>query len=309
MSHQPPPFFKRGPAPLARLTFFVALSLALIFIDARFKTLELLREAVSLVTHPIQQAAHIPVNFALGAGSYISGITHFREENVRLRHAQLESAAIVLRTRQLESENERLRKLLEIKSRKNITGQAAQILHASRDPFTHRVVVDKGRQHGVVAGQPAIDELGVVGQVTRVFPFVSEVTLISDKNQAIPVQIVRNGLRSVVFGIGDGQLQLRFMPTNVDVQEGDLLVTSGLDDIFLPGLPVAKVVRIERETAYTFAQITCVPVAAVENNGEIMLLDPREPINLPAELKDDPKASSAKAVSKKPASKRRIRPE
>ena len=305
MSHQPPPFFKRGPAPLARLTFFVSLSLALLFIDARFQTLELLRQAVSLFTQPIQQSVQIPVRLLLAAGSYFSGITHFKQENVRLQHIELENAAIVLRTRQLESENERLRKLLEIRSRQNVSGQAARILHAARDPFSHRIVVDKGLQNRIVAGQPAIDESGVIGQVTRVFPFVSEITLITDKNQAVPVQIVRNGLRSVVFGLGDGRLELRFMPTGGDVQQGDLLVTSGLDGIFLPGLPVARVVKIERDTSYSFAHISCVPVAGVENNGEVMLLDPREPIDLPAELKDEAGKGGTHAASKKPAAKKR----
>jgi rod shape-determining protein MreC len=159
-----------------------------------------------------------------------------------------------------------------------------QILRAARDPFSRRVVVDKGTQDGIVAGRPVVDDAGVVGQVTRVFPFVSEVTLITDKDQAIPVQIVRNGLRSVVFGLGDGRLELRFMPANADVQNGDLLVTSGLDGIFLPGFPVARVVHIERDTSYSFARIHCAPLAGVENFGEVMILEARVPQALPAEL-------------------------
>jgi rod shape-determining protein MreC len=138
------------------------------------------------------------------------------------------------------------------------------------------VVVDKGQQDKIVSGLPVVDDAGIVGQVTRVYPFVSEVTLITDKDQAIPVQIVRNGLRSVVFGLGNGQLELRFMPANADVQKDDLLVTSGLDGIFLPGFPVARVLAVERDTAYSFARIICVPVAGVENFGEVMVLAARE---------------------------------
>ena len=126
-----------------------------------------------------------------------------------------------------------------------------------------------------------VDDAGLVGQVTRVFPFVSEVTLITDKDQAVPVQIVRNGLRSVVFGLGHGQLELRFMPANADVQNGDLLVTSGLDGVFLPGLPVARVVHIERDTSYSFARIYCEPVAGVEKHGEVMIIEARTPAALP----------------------------
>ena len=307
MNHQPPPFFKRGPAPLARLSFYATLSLALIFVDSRFQTLELLRQGMSLFTHPIQQAAHTPVDFFQNGAGYIASLTQFQEENARLKHAQLDGAEALLRTRQLETENERLRKLLDVKERQKANGRVAQILYAARDPFSRRVIVDKGQQDKITAGQPAIDQTGVIGQVTRVFPFVSEITLITDKDQAVPVQIVRNGLRSVVFGLGDGQLELRFMPANADVQNGDLLVTSGLDGIFLPGLPVAKIVHIERDTSYSFARIYCAPVAGVENFGEVMVLDPRETTPLPAQLSHEAAIVGAKPLAKPGAKKKLLK--
>lgn len=309
MDHQPPPFFKRGPAPLARLSFYAALSLALIFIDSRFQTLELLRQGVSLFTHPIQQAAQAPVELIQNAGSYFSGIARFQDENTRLKRAQLDGAETLLRTQQLEAENERLRKLLDIKGRQKTNGRVTQVLYAARDPFSRRIIVDKGLQDKIVAGQPVVDDAGVVGQVTRVFPFVSEITLITDKDQAVPVQIVRNGLRSVVFGLGNGQLELRYMPANADVQNGDLLVTSGLDGIFLPGLPVAKVVHIERDTSYSFARIYCVPVAGVENFGDVMVLDPRETIPLPAQLTSEAASAGAKPSARPGAKKKRLKRE
>ena len=305
MDHQPPPFFKRGPAPLARLSFYAALSLALVFVDSRFQTLEMLREGVSLFTHPIQQVAHSPVDFLEQAQDYFSSITRFREENASLKRRQLDDALALLRTRQLEVENERLRRLLEVKQRQPVNGRVSEILYAARDPFSHRVIVDKGQQDKIVAGQPVVDETGIVGQITRVFPFVSEVTLITDKDQAVPVQIVRNGLRSVIFGLGNGQLELRFMPANADVQNGDLLVTSGLDGIFLAGLPVAKVVHIERDTSYSFARIYCEPVAGVESFGEVMVLDARATAPLPAPLVPEPTAREAK-VPAKPGPKKKL---
>ena len=201
-----------------------------------------------------------------------------REDNIRLKQTQLTTAPNLQRLAQLESENERLRKLLGVKERESVKGEVAQIMYTARDPFTHRVVIDKGQQSGIVAGQPAIDEAGVVGQVTRVYPFSAEVTLITDKDQAVPVQVVRSGQRSVVFGLGNGQLELRYIPANADVQVGDILVTSGLDGIYLPGFPVAKVVSIERENSYAFARIFCAPVAGVENFGEVMVLSPRQPL-------------------------------
>lgn len=310
MDHQPPPFFKRGPAPLAQLSFYAALSMALIFVDSRFQTLELLRQGVSLFTRPVQQFAHTPVLVLQKAGVYVSDIARLEQENVRLKRMQLEASDTVLRTRQLEAENVRLRKLLDVKQRQNGNGRVAQVLYAARDPFSRKVIVDKGLQDKIVAGQPVVDELGVVGQVTRVFPFVSEITLITDKDQAVPVQVVRNGLRSVVFGLGDGRLELRFMPANADVQVGDDLVTSGLDGIFLAGTPVAKVVQIERDAAYSFARIYCEPVAGVENFGEVMVMDPKETVAIPTELLSEPGNSAAKSKGKgtgtaKPALKKK----
>lgn len=307
MNHQPPPFFKRGPAPLARLSFYATLSLALIFVDSRFQTLELLRRGLSLFTHPVQQAAHIPADLFQNGAGYVSSLANLQEENARLKHAQLDGAEDLMRTRQLEAENERLRKLLDVKQRQKANGRVAQILYAARDPFSRRVIVDKGQQDKITAGQPAVDHAGLIGQVTRIFPFVSEVTLITDKDQAVPVQIVRNGLRSVVFGLGDGQLELRFMPANADVQNGDILVTSGLDGIFLPGLPVAKVVHIERDTSYSFARIYCAPIAGVENFGEIMILDPRETTPLPEQLRRESSSTNETPLAKPGAKKKLVK--
>lgn len=306
MDHQPPPFFKRGPAPLAQLSFYAMLSLALLFVDSRFQTLELLRQGVSLFTHPVQQAAHAPVEFLQNSADYFSSLSRLEEENTRLKRAQLTNAETILRTQQLEVENERLRKLLEVRERQKVSGRVAQIVYAARDPYSRRVIVDKGQQDQISAGQPVVDDAGVVGQVTRVFPFVSEITLITDKDQAVPVQILRTGQRSVVFGLGDGQLELRYLPANADVQNGDTLVTSGLDGVFPRGLPVAKVTHIERDTSYSFARIYCMPLAGVENFGEIMVLDPRQAVEVPEQLKR-PAATAAPTV--KTGAKRRLKRE
>ncbi|HOI52417.1 MAG TPA: rod shape-determining protein MreC [Azonexus sp.] len=273
--HAPPPFFKRGPAPLALLTFYIALSLALFFVDLRLRSLDLLRQTVALITDPIQRIAQMPGGLVDNAGDYLRGLDKLLEENRSLKQAQLQTAPNLLRLEQLESENDRLRKLLAVKEREKARGEVARIMYTARDPFTRRIVIDKGQQSGIVAGQPAIDEAGVVGQVTRVFPFSAEITLITDKDQTVPVQVVRSGQRSVVFGLGSGELELRYIPANADIREGDLLVTSGLDGVYLAGFPVAKVVSIERDNSYAFARIRCAPVAAVENFGEVLVLAPR----------------------------------
>lgn len=276
MDHAPPPFFKRGPAPLALLTFYIAVSLAIFVFDLRFKSLELLRQSIALVVDPVQRVAQTPGSLVDYASHYLQGMHSLQQENDELKHAKLTTAPDLQRLAQLEAENERLRKLLSVTEREKANGQVSQILYTARDPFSRKVIVDKGQQSGVTAGQPAIDDAGVAGQVTRVFPFSAEITLITDKDQVVPVQVVRTGQRSVVFGLGNGQLELRYMPANADIQIGDMLVTSGLDGIYLPGFPVAKVVNIERDSAYSFARIFCVPIAGVENFGEVMVLSPRQ---------------------------------
>lgn len=278
VGHQPPPFFKRGPAPLTRLVFFVILSLALLVLDLKYRYLELARQGVAIVLYPVQRAAYTPVELLDRIGDYFSSLSSLQQENVQLRRKELEAANWLLRQQHLELENQRLRHLLDMKARQPVPGMVAEILYTARDPFSRRVVVDKGTQQGIGAGQAVLDEAGVVGQVTRAFPLQSEVTLITDKNQAVPVQIVRNGLRAVLFGAGGGQLELRFLAANADIVTGDLVVTSGLDGIYQPGLPVAKVARVDRDAAYTFARILCEPAAGVERHGQVLILGAREPL-------------------------------
>jgi len=276
VGHQPPPFFKRGPAPLARLVFFVILSLVLLVLDLKYRYLELARHGVATALYPLQRAAYAPVDLYEQLGGYFSSLSAVQQENVLLKQKELESAKWLLRQQHLELENQRLRQLLDMKARQPVSSMLADIIHAARDPFSRRVIVDKGSQHGIAAGQAVVDEAGILGQVTRVYPMQSEVTLVTDKNQAVPVQIVRNGLRTVLFGASDGQLELRFLAANADVQPGDQLVTSGLDGVYLPGLPVAKVLRVDRDAAYSFARIVCEPAAGVEKHGQVLLLGLRE---------------------------------
>jgi len=303
--HSPPPFFKQGPAPLAMLSLYVAISIALMVLDAKFRYLEMARQALATVTYPLQQAAHAPARGISEAGSYFRTIDSLQRDHDRLQREKLQVAPVLLRLQQLEAENARLRRLLTVHERQQAGGQVAQIVYTARDPFSRRVIVDKGQQEGIAAGLPVVDDAGIVGQVTRVYPFVSEVTLITDKDQAMPVQIVRNGLRSVVFGLGNGQLELRFLPANADVEEGDLLVTSGLDGIFQPGFPVAKVVRIEREASFSFARILCAPVAGVENFGEVMVLAARK---APAPRPEAAEAVDGAPEDRTPKAARKKRP-
>lgn len=281
--HTPPPFFKRGPAPFARLVFFISLSLLLLVADLRFHTLEPVRFAVAALLWPLQQAVLLPVEGAGQAGNYFSQLGSLQRENADLRQRQLAQANLLLRQAHLDEENRRLRALLDMQERIDAPARTAEILYAARDPFARRVVIDRGISHGLETGQAVIDDLGVVGQVTRVFPLTSEVTLLTDKNQAIPVQVARNGLRAVLAGAGSGAMELKFLPANADVQPGDTLVTSGLDGIYIPGLPVAKVASIDRDNSFAFARIECTPLAGVERHGQVLVLGKRTPPPMPEE--------------------------
>jgi rod shape-determining protein MreC len=272
VGHAPPPFFKRGPAPLVRLVFFVALSIVLLVADIRFRALEWVRMAASTLAYPLQMVAYLPVEGGNNLGKYFTGLTTLHRENDELRHKQLAVANLLLRQQHLEDENKRLRALLDMSARQPVSGIIADIQYAPRDPFSRRVVINKGLQAGIVAGQAVVDEAGVVGQVTRVFPLMAEVTLLTDKAQAIPIEVQRNGLRAILAGAGSRGMELRFLATNAEVEMGDVLVTSGLDGVYLRGLPVARVVSVERDAAFSFARIRCLPLAGVERHGQVLVL-------------------------------------
>jgi len=273
MEHQPPPFFNRGPAPLVRLTFFVSLAILLMVLDARFRYAESVRQVVALAAYPIQRVAMAPVDLFLGVANYFSTTTTLREENTALKTKQLRAAPDLLQLEALKEENNQLRRLLEAQERLPRKSVFAEILYAARDPFSRKVVIDKGAQSGIAAGQPVIDDVGVIGQVTRVYLLMSEVTLLSDKDQAIPLQVLRNGLRAVAYGGAEGgMLDLRFMAANADIKNGDTLVTSGIDGTYPPGLPVATVARIERDAAYAFAKITLAPTAGTDRYRQVLVL-------------------------------------
>jgi rod shape-determining protein MreC len=273
MEHTPPPFFNRGPAPLVRLAFFASLSLALLVLDARFRYTEGLRGALALAVYPLQIIATMPAALGERISGYFASQTQLREENAELRAKLLSASQAAQKFESAQAEAGQLRRLIGAAERLPLKSMPAEILYNGRDPYSRKVVLDKGSQNGVRAGSPVLDESGVVGQVTRVYALAAEVTLLTDKDQAIPVQVVRNGLRAVAFGAGaSGMLELRFMASNAEIQNNDRLVTSGIDGTYPPGIPVATVARIERDAAYAFARIVCQPAAGVERGRYVLVL-------------------------------------
>ena len=273
MPATPTPIFKRGPSLHVRLTFFALLSLILLVSDARFRYLEGIRTTFSVALYPLQRAAGLPGVLLTRAGEFFVTQSALYRENESLKHEALLGASHTLRLEALEAENAQLRRMIDSRLAPDRTPQLSTILYESRDAFTRKVIIDRGSAHDLRPGLAVIDHLGVLGQVTRVLPFVSEVSLVTDKSQSVPVQDVRSGLRAVTFGLGhDGGLELRFIPVNADIQNGDTLVTSGIDGTFPPGLPVAIVSNIERNAAFPFARITCKPVAGVSSFTQVSVL-------------------------------------
>lgn len=273
MQYSPPPFFKQGPSSRARLLLFATLSVALLLIDARFKTLDVVRQVVATALYPLQRVALFPRDLIGGGLGYFVEQSRLLSENQRLKTEQLVNAQTLQTAEQLANENARLRKLLDARERITRESVFATVLYDARDPFSRKIIIDRGTQSGIQLGQPAIDERGVLGQVVRAFPFTAEVALVTDRDQAVPVQVSRNGLRAIAFG-GElaGTLEVRFLAANADIQPGDKLVTSGLDGLYPAGLAVATVATVDRTQATQFARVVCTPAAGVNRHAELIVL-------------------------------------
>ena len=273
VSADPPPFFHRGPSPLARLAFVSLVSIALMFADTRFRYLENVRQVVAIALYPVQRALQLPGEALSWVGAYFASKRALTDENAALKRDLVAATHDTLEFNRLRDENASLRALLEISKRYGGTTTAVEVLYTGRDPFTQKLFVNRGSDAGIQAGFAVIDEMGVVGQVTRVFPSMAEVTLVTDKDQAVPVRVERSGVRSVVFGAGSGRApELRFMAPTADIKPGDRLLTSGIDGTYPAGLAVAQVDTVDRETGQMFARITVRPLAGADRSAHLLVL-------------------------------------
>lgn len=301
LDRSPPPFFKQGPTALSKLMFFSALAVFLMVADARFKITQPVRAVVATGIYPLQWLAMRPVLLARGATAYFESLQDAQTSEEATRKKLAQQAQRAAQVEQLSLENARLRKLLVLREQIKTSSQTAEVLYDAADPYTRRVIIDKGLAQGIKPGSPVIDEAGVLGQVTRVYPLVSEVTLVIDREQAIPVLNTRTGARSVAYGdpitLG-GSLELRFMAGNADVQQGDILATSGVDGVYPAGLSVARIDKIERRADSAFARIYCQPLSLIHSTKHVMVLDP-----VSAQIPDKPVAPVAPVASKKGGAK------
>ena len=266
-------FLNRVPSPLVRLVFFSLLSLLLLFVDARYQYLESTRSTLSTLIYPLQRLAAMPPALWQQADDFLTTQTRLLRENNELREQHAQDAAQHLQLQSVQAENDYFRSLLEVQKRLNLPMRLTRVVYTERDLSRHRLFVDLGAQASIQTGQVVMSNEGVVGQITRVHPMLSEVTLITDKDHEVPVQILRTGLRSILFGSGDAaELDLRYIPANADVQAGDILVTSGIDGTYPAGLPAGKILRVEHDPAYPFARIQCAAISSVNNQHWLFVL-------------------------------------
>ena len=272
--------------------------------DARYQYLESTRQVLAVMIYPFQRLTALPGETVGRIAVYFETQSQLLEDNAKLRQQHDVDAAQLAQLNAIRAEDVQLRTLQELKQRVDYPMQMAEIVYVERDIFKRKLFVDKGAQANVVAGQVVLDDNGVVGQITRVYPWLSEVTLVTDKDHAVPIQILRTGLRAVVFGSGDiSEMSLRYMPVSSDIVEGDVLVTLGIDGTYPPNLPVAKVLKIERDPAYPFARITCSPMAGVDRHRALLIVSsvpalPEHPAT--AETNAEPDRAKKRLKRRKP---------
>src|SRR5438270_3644549 len=246
----PPPFFRQGPSSLTKLSFCSALAVFLMVADGRFSITQPIRATVATMLYPLQRALLLPVETIRDGRDYVGGLAHAVAGEQAARSELTALAERAQRADQLQIENARLRALLDLRPTLEVRSQAAEILYEAADPYSRKVIIDRGVAHNVALGSPVVNEAAVLGQVTRVYLQSSEVTLLTDRDAAIPVLNSRTQARSAAFGGatgGAGLLEMRFMAGNADVQIGDVLTTSGVDGVYPPGLKVASVTKIDRK--------------------------------------------------------------
>ncbi len=293
----PPPFFRQGPSALSKMMFCSALAVLLMAADTRFRLTQPLRAVVATVLLPVERVLMIPVVAWERGRDYLGGLQGALSREQAARGELVRQAERSSRVEQLVQENTRLRGLLELRPALAVRSIAAEVLYEASDPYSRKVVIDRGSANGVLIGSPVINEQGVLGQVTRVYPLSAEVSLLTDKDAAIPVLNPRTQVRSAAFGLAGGAgMELRFMAGNADVQVGDVLTTSGVDGIYPPGLPVARVTQVDRRIETSFARIALQPVASPDSVRQVLVL---EPLGLQLPPRPEPPAEAPAASPRK----------
>jgi rod shape-determining protein MreC len=294
LDRTPPPFFRQGPSATTKLVFFTALALFLMVADSRMHLMEPLRSGLAVVLLPLQRTAALPVEAARGGAAGVEGRQHARDAEREARAQVAAQSVRVVQAEQLARENAELRALLGLGPALKVRSQAAEVLYEAADPYSRKLFIDRGSAAGIVPGAPVVNEEGVLGQVTHAYALTAEVTLLSDKDAAIPVLNTRTRQRAAAFGGAAGApMELRFTSANADVQPGDLLTTSGLDGVYPPGLAVARVLSVERRAESGFARVLLAPAARADGVRHVLVLEPTA-----LQLPPRPDAAQAEAAGR-----------
>ena len=246
-------------------------------LDHQHSHLKFIRSTLSTLVYPLQYIVNLPI--AATEWVTVSLVTHdtLLEENARLKHEQLLLSSKLQRFEILESENQRLRSLLESSFRLNEKVLVAELIAVELQTFRRQIVINKGLREGAYDGQPIVDAAGIMGQIIHVGPFSSTVLLVTDPNHALPVQVNRNGLRAIAVGTGQNdKLLLENLPNNADIHIGDLIISSGLGRRFPAGYPVGEIEKIARDPGEAFAKVIIKPSAHLSKSREVLMVWPYE---------------------------------
>ena len=282
--------FNKGPSLLSKFLLITLISIVLMGIDFRSHYLKNIRQATNFLYKPFHVAFNFPNSVYTFTTEYLSNQSHLIHENELLKFDIDQLKADLQRLDFLDQENNQLKNLLEVKNSKKFKTEAVSIIYSRFDPFNQKIIIDGGQNKNFQAGQPVIDALGLVGQISNVFPETSEVTLLIDKRMSVPIQIQRNGLRAITNGDGQSEMILiSYLPSSVDVIQGDIVRTSGIDTIYPEGLAVAEIVEINNDPKLPFAKIICKPIASIRNHTHLLVVKPTTNLNIPMPLKNDQK--------------------
>jgi rod shape-determining protein MreC len=264
--------FARGLGPTARLLIWLLIGLALAVFDSRYHALDGLRSGFSLLLKPARETLRAPSDVAAELGGFFTRHRLLQKERDTLQAERAQLLVNVNAAKELRRENAELRALLQLQTRPGQQVVHAAQLYQGHDWFAQRITLDQGGRAGLRNGLPVVDAVGLVGQVTRVYPGSSEVTLVSSPDQLTPVYVERTGQRGLAAGNGQNQMELRYMPAQTDVRPGDRLLTSGIDRVYPAGIPVARVSRVSRSQSSPYLRVECLPLAGLDRSRAVLVL-------------------------------------
>jgi rod shape-determining protein MreC len=299
-----PPIFRQGLSATSKLVLLGLLSILLMAADHRFKISQPLRAGVTVVLAPLQWLSLQPARLFHGVGDYFVDLDAARDAAQSFQARSIGQTQRLQQVEQLLQENAQLRELLDLRTQMAGPSKPVQVLYNTTDAYSERVVVDRGQLAGIVPGSAVIDAAGVFGQVTRVYPLISEVTLLTDRDQSIPVMNARTGTRHVAYGDPGtlrGSLELKFVPASADMKQGDLLTTSGIDGVYPAGLHVGTIAQIDRRIDSTFARVHAKPMAVARGRHLLVLTPVKDWPALPAPVEVPKVAGKHKAAANRAA--------